>query len=432
MIETTNSSAVDECDVAVRLTIDSEGLLSSQDPAPVRSSCICCSEPCLAPCIKHRQVKELCVSPMFYLQCVSVFLVTVLVINLLCPQATVSPLYGHTLSLPSVPLFVAAVVLFIIFLYAGEVRAAGGLSSPKSVTARFAKRAVVFFLVYALILPVAYWSANISLYHDGDEVADGAGTEFTFTASSGTILKAYRKTFMSASADSLSEDSIVHYPVVLLGGTGVNMYGNIHRVKNFLSPTLNSIDDPIAFDVFTFSYRGYVPNDSFMPNERNIIDDSEALWNYARSLYPANVRPLLFAHSLGTGPTSALLEKLGGSDKGPACAGLAMPFSSMAQCISELGFYTPMIFLYLIDSWRSTSRIKNMHEDVPLAILSAAHDELIAPHHQTTIFENANANYKRLLYSPIADHNDLYSPIYRNLDTYLEFMDSCIARADVS
>ena len=70
--------------------------------------------------------------------------------------------------------------------------------------------------------------------------------------------------------------------------------------------------------------------------------------------------------------------------------------------------------------------------DVPLAILSAAHDELIAPHHQTTIFENANAKYKKLLYSPVADHNDLYTPIYRNLDTYLEFMDSCIARAEVS
>ncbi|GMH57580.1 hypothetical protein TrRE_jg3396 [Triparma retinervis] len=290
----------------------------------------------------------------------------------------------------------------------------------------------VFFLVYALTLPVAYWSANISLYHDGEEVADGVGTEFTFTASSGTTLKAYRKTYLSASAESSDDDSIVHYPVVYLGGTGVNMYGNIHRVKNFLYPTLTSIDAPIAFDVFTFSYRGFLPNDSFVPNERNIIDDSEALWNYAKSLYPEIVRPLLFAHSLGTGPASALLEKLGGSDEGPACTGLAMPYSSMAQCISELGYYTPMVFLYLIDSWRSTSRVKNMHPDVPLAILSAAHDELIAPHHQTTIFENANAKYKKLLYSPVADHNDLYTPIYRNLDTYLEFMDSCIARAEVS
>ena len=345
MIETTTTTASEE-GVQVRLTDDSEKMIPENTP----TSCRCCCEPCLTPCVKHRQVDEFCVSPMFYLQCVGVFLLIVVIMNLLCPQSTVSPLYGNTLSLPSVPLFAVSVILFICLLYVREVRSVGAISSTKRVTERFAKRMGVFFLVYALTLPVAYWSANISLYHDGEEVADGVGTEFTFTASSGTTLKAYRKTYLSASAESSDDDSIVHYPVVYLGGTGVNMYGNIHRVKDFLYPTLTSIDAPIAFDVFTFSYRGFLPNDSFVPNERNIIDDSEALWNYAKSLYPEIVRPLLFAHSLGTGPASALLEKLGGSDEGPACTGLAMPYSSMAQCISELGYYTPMVFLYLIDS----------------------------------------------------------------------------------
>ena len=47
----------------------------------------------------------------------------------------------------------------------------------------------------------------------------------------------------------------------------------------------------------------------------NIIGDSDALWKYVNDLYPSQ-RPLLFAHSLGTGPASALLEKYGGNDAG--------------------------------------------------------------------------------------------------------------------
>jgi len=208
------------------------------------------------------------------------------------------------------------------------------------------------------------------------------------------------------------------------------MYANIHRVSYFLDPTLTTTDDAIAFDVFTFSYRGYVPNDSHTPNERNIIDDSIALYDYVKSLYPAETRPLLFSHSLGTGPASALLEKFGDSDEsGPACAGLAMPYSSMSQCISELGFYTPLLFLYLIDSWNSLQRIKNMNPGVNLIILSAALDEFIAPHHQQIIFDNAGANDKKLFYSEEADHNDLYSPINLHLEAHLEFMESCRSRS---
>mmetsp|Transcript_21725 Transcript_21725/g.45266 ORF Transcript_21725/g.45266 Transcript_21725/m.45266 type:complete len:435 (+) Transcript_21725:36-1340(+) len=420
--------AVDE--EAVRLTIVTQGAHSGiENPS---SCCQCCITPCLSQCMGSPvRAAEWCVSPLFYAQCVGLFLFSVVVINFLCPQATFSPLYNHTGSLPSVPLFITFVLVFVVLLFCREVVGVAK-TDRRSASVRFAKKGAVFTLIYLLILPVAYWSANISLYHDGEETPDGVGTEFTFMASSNTELKAYLKTFFSSSASSVDADSVAHYPIVYLGGTGINMYGNIHRVKDFLYPTLSSVDEPIAFDVYTFSYRGYLPNNHHTPTERNIIDDSVALWNYAKSLYPENVKPLLFSHSLGTGPTSALLEKFGGSDSGPACAGLAMPYSSMSQCISELGFYTPLLFLYLVDSWRSQSRVKNMHPDVPLAILSAANDELIAPHHQTSIYNSANAKMKYLLYSSVADHNDLSTPIYQHLDTYLGFMESCLARTDVT
>ena len=181
------------------------------------------------------------------------------------------------------------------------------------------------------------------------------------------------------------------------------------------------------------SYRGFKPNTNYLPSEGNIIGDSSNLFNYVKGLYPGQ-RPLLFAHSLGTGPASALLSKFGTDDldvEGPACAGLAMPYSTMQQTINELGFYTPLILMPMIDSWDSNKHIKMMNENVPLVILSAGQDELIAPHHQREQYAAATSNMKKMLYSESAHHNDLKSPIALHLKEYFEFMDNCISRTSV-
>ena len=291
-----------------------------------------------------------------------------------------------------------------------------------------AKRCFALLVVYLFLSIPSFFVANESLYHDVEGGDDGFGTQFVFEGEGGVKLKGLKTSYQSLSSSDKSEDEITHIPVVMLGGTGINMYGNIYVVKNYLTDWLQRTDDAVAFDAYTFSYRSYVPNDKHMASESNIIGDSDALWKYVKDLYPSQ-RPLLFAHSLGTGPASALLEKYGKDDSGgPSCAGLGMPYSSMTQVIDELSFYTALILNWLLDSWKSEKRIQNMDPDMPLVVLSAGQDELIPPHHQKVIFGKAAATSKRLMYNVNADHNMLRSCITLHLNEYLDFMDSCIAR----
>ncbi|GMH49478.1 hypothetical protein TL16_g00525 [Triparma laevis f. inornata] len=277
------------------------------------------------------------------------------------------------------------------------------------------------------------------MYHDegGDDgfAADGFAADglFDFEGMDGVKLKGLKKTMFSSSSSGAAVSEITHYPVVYLGGTGINMYGNLHVASNFLVDWLAEAHEPVAFDYYTFSYRGFKPNTGYLPSEGNIIGDSSKLFDYVKGLYPGQ-RPLLFAHSLGTGPASALLSKFGKDDRdaeGPACACLAMPYSSMQQTINELGFYTPLILMPVIDSWDSNKHIQMMNENVPLVILSAGQDELIAPHHQREQYTAAASIMKKMLYSESTDHNDLRSPITLHLEDYFVFMENCISRISV-
>ncbi|GMH93321.1 hypothetical protein TrVE_jg10778 [Triparma verrucosa] len=390
----------------------------------------CCTRPCCTICSKSpersRQLNDWCFTPAWWFSFIGGYLLLCLVINLVCPAATISPFYDIGGDADAVALFLcvsSAVIVggSILFVRRREPerRQAGTV---------LAKRIAVLIAVYLVVCIPAYYSAKESLYHDVDGGDNGFATEFEFEGMDGVKLKGLTKVMYSSSSSGKDESEITHYPLVFLGGTGINMYGNVYAVRNFLYDWLAQVDEPVAFDYYTFSYRGFKPNTGHLPSEANIKGDSEHIFDYVKELYPGQ-RPLLFSHSLGTGPTTALLSKFGEDEEGgPACVGLAMPYSSMHQTINELGFYTPLILMPVIDGWNSNKRIRKMNENVPLVILSAGQDELIAPHHQKKQFEAAASNTKKLFYSEDADHNDLRTPITLNLLEHLKFMDSCIAR----
>jgi len=366
-----------------------------------------------------------CFSPCNYLVFILTYLLIISVVNLFCPPSHFSPLQGGEADATALWLCLAAILASIYAaLHVRRARARGEQGAVRNL----ARRCCVLLVVYFAFCLPSYFAANKSLYHDVESSDDGFGTNFVFTGADGVKLEGKHVSYYSSSSSGKSESEILHIPVVMLGGTGINMYGNIYVVKNYLTDWLSSTDEAVAFDAFTFSYRSYRPNEEHMATESNIIGDSDALWKYVRELYPSQ-RPLLFAHSLGTGPASALLEKYGGDDAGgPSCAGLGMPYSSMSQVIDELGFYTPLIINWLLDSWKSEKRIQSMNPDVPLAILSAGQDELIPPHHQRKVFSEASADWKRIMYDEDAGHNDLRPCIRLHLSEYLDFMESCVAR----
>ncbi|GMH72621.1 hypothetical protein TL16_g05967 [Triparma laevis f. inornata] len=344
----------------------------------------------------------------------------------LVAAATISPLYDIGGNADAVALFLCAMSAAIV----GGIVVFVGRREPdrKQAVRVLAKRSLVLVCMYLVVCLPAYYSAKESLYHDVDSDGSTFATEFEFEGMDGVKMKGLTSVMKSDSSSGKDESEITHYPVVFCGGTGINMYGNVYAVRNFLYDWLSQVEEPVAFDYYTFSYRGFKPNLGHLPSEDNIIGDSSKLFDYVKELYPGQ-RPLLFAHSLGTGPATALLEKFGDNEAvGPACAGLAMPYSTMHQTINELGFYTPLILMPVIDGWNSNKRIRNMGADVPLVILSAGMDELIAPHHQSKQWEAAAAKEKKLFYSADTDHNDLRTPITLHLAQHLEFMDSCIAQ----
>ena len=279
-------------------------------------------------------------------------------------------------------------------------------------------------LIYFLLVCLCFFSASGALYHDGDKPEFKTGTEFSFASDyDGSSLKGYRKTY------SWTDQPEHVIPVVMLGGTGVNMYTNVEVADIYLYPSYK-FNHSLSYEVFTFSYRGYFPNDigGLTPSEPNIISDSKSFYHFVQDLYPGK-HPLLLSHSLGTGPTTFLASTLKGGDE-PACVGLGMPLSNMRDVILEVGFYTPLAIIWVIDKWNSVDRITDMSETLPLEILSAGKDELIAPHHQNMVFDAAGSKEKRILFSEDADHNNLNAPIWGNINSHIEFMDLCLARVD--
>ena len=227
-------------------------------------------------------------------------------------------------------------------------------------------------------------------------------------------------------------------PVVFLGGNGGSMWSNARSGQDFIQRYLDK--DVKYFDVYSFSYRGYEPNEHLGVSEKKVVADSIDFVNWVMdkvrpshlvetnwdkkitapsshilppppnpTLQFPNRRPIIVSHSLGTGPASAVSEHFQDS---LSCIVFGMPFSTMTQTSQEVAYYTPMIYLYLVDRWNSVGRVKKMSPEVPVVILSAGKDELIAPHHQKSMFEAANSNDKLFSYVEEGRHMDIMDAIY--------------------
>jgi hypothetical protein len=363
-----------------------------------------------------------------------------MLLNLMCSQGTTSPFYGHTFNLWPVwfivPYGMSVLAFGYLIIYRRNVRTSPDEPAPHKVAAiKWAKKFIPFATLYFVVcLPIKF-IIGASIYHDGNSVDYGQGTVFTFTSSYDDTegLKGYNTQEYSNGANSDSED-LVTIPVVMLGGTGMTMFENVNIADTYLSAFLSYRDksEPLMFDIFTLSYRGFSPNvgPGLYATEGNVIGDAKTVYEMVLEKYPTQ-RPLLLSHSLGTGPTTAILDRFGESwDESPACCALGMPFSNMEIIVGELSYYTSTLFLWLVDDWDSQSRIMNSDPLMPLEILSAGKDELIAPHHQQTMRDNSPANDITYLYNPEADHNGISNVLWTDMDAHLRFLDLCMDRVD--
>ncbi len=376
----------------------------------------------------------------------ALYLVAVLLLNLLCQASVRSPFYSVAAGLETVAgilLAVAALLALTAWWFRAELRGAasaarrGGPGRPARPSRRSWACAACAVAAYLAVSLCVFFAAKVAVYPGLLELAwevrpEGLkGEEFVFaSAQDGASLHGYRAVF---SADSYgltaSRGARRVVPVLMLGGNGETGWSSVFAGERFVRLAYGA-DEDLAFDVFSFSYRGYAPNDRFSileTRESLMIEDSASLFAVVRARYPGQ-RVMVFAHSMGTGPTSALLARLSGAEL--ACVGLGMPYASLRQASLEVAWYAPTPWAWTIDSFRSEERVPAMDAEVPLLVLSGGRDELIAPHHQRTIFERAASRRKELFFAPDASHVAIWATISAHRDSYAAFFnDTCLARA---
>jgi len=192
---------------------------------------------------------------------------------------------------------------------------------------------------YLLLIPILYFIARVAIYpgqyvelpsftfYSQSELAQ-RGRAFTFRSSyDGTELQGYRTPANSPSSHAV--------PVVFLGGNGGNGWLNAFAAAQMLVAGVEGFH----FEVYSFSYRGYKPNQGAgAASEASIVPDSISFFEAVAAQYNGTRRPLLFAHSLGTGAAVAVAEYYGagqrdqqGRPQGPACVALVAPYTTMQQ-----------------------------------------------------------------------------------------------------
>lgn len=246
-------------------------------------------------------------------------------------------------------------------------------------------------------------------------------------------------------------------PVIFYTGNGQTMFTSPDHGYTFVRGGNHTTHRATVFAIYSFSWRGYYPNNQHVSSsEAANIADAIAFYAYVALLYPGQ-RPIVTSHSLGTGAAIAVAEHLtrqharndmegrsvdtraiggiGGNTRGgtplplPACVGLGMPYASISQVGLELAAYTSLPWLYDVPAWNSIARIRNVAPAVPLLVLSAGRDRMIAPHHQREVMNASRAAHKYLLFAPDAGHNSLQSPIDAHPAAFHEWQGLCRNRS---
>jgi len=362
-----------------------------------------------------------------------------LILNIFCKTSTESPFYSISPSFDTYGVF-----SFVIFVYLSALFFHSYRTTKSPIPVITWKKSLTFVVVYCLLMYPLHSIAQAAIYpgtivklgseSPPDDLAE-KGEEFTFTSRlDGTVMNAYHQihygensnTVVSRADASLvpaGEDII---PVVFLGGNGGTGWYNAKWGNDFIRRYLAT--NTAYFDVYSFSYRGYEPNDKHTIGEKNVIEDSISFINYVKDKFP-NRRPILVSHSLGTGPTSAMTKHF---QSDLSCVVFGMPFSTMTQTAQEVAYYSPMIYLYLVNRWNSAARVKEMSKDVPVVVLSGGLDELIPPHHQKAMFEAVNSDDKLFSYVEDAYHMDIMTTIDNIGSEYDDwFLRGCMARSNM-
>ena len=340
-----------------------------------------------------------------------------ILLNLLCYSNGAAGPFKHSRHANhwAVALLFLLVCIVLWGVHEKKRRGEGGEALPAAPILLY-RKCLVFLIVYLLFIVFVYFVSRVGVYpgkfYDlGGGHDDGSGVVFSFTSSyDGGALKGYRLRV----GDLTSSQPAL--PVIFYGGNGQYMYSNVYAGFTFLEGgELGGQRLNRTFDIYSFSYRGYTPNAGWTSEDANIAD-SISLYRHVVKSYPG-VRPMVFAHSLGTGAALAVAAFASQADDSLpllSCLGLGMPFSTMAQTTLEISYYADLLWLYAAPQWNSLARAAQVDENIPSAVLSAGQDELIAPHHQQKIYDALPSKVKRIFYLQNGNHNSIWKVLLKN------------------
>lgn len=213
----------------------------------------------------------------------------------------------------------------------------------------------------------------------------------------------------SAKYSVLSEEPAQILPspktVLYFVGVGRNMgdYNYLARVSAFRQ---------LGFSVLVFDYRGYGRSEGAFPNEAQLYEDAQTVWNYLRTVRQIPPEQIvLYGESLG----GAIALDL--AIQQPDAAGLILQssFTSMADAVRQKTL-TQLIPVGLILTERFESADKIGALRMPVLFLHGEADSVV-PHEMSERLYNAAPTPKQLFLIPHADHVSIYQP---GSDSYLK------------
>lgn len=140
---------------------------------------------------------------------------------------------------------------------------------------------------------------------------------------------------------------------------------------------------PRGYDVFIYDYRGYGKSGGMIKNERQLLDDAKAIYNYLLKKY-SEKQIILYGRSIGCGMAIFLAK-----EKNPAKLLLETPYSSLTQIAKHHYPILPTFLLkYKLNANKWISKVK-----IPIFIFHGTNDDVIPIRYSKELVEYIQQEY---------------------------------------
>jgi pimeloyl-ACP methyl ester carboxylesterase len=271
---------------------------------------------------------------------------------------------------------------------------------------------------YIVLCPLLFFAMHFLQYPgnwEGDFHIAGT-TQSDFVASSdGKHMRANR---VSVPVPPDSKQA----PVVFFGGNAQGMSGAAEDAI-WLLGNLYHREPSYQYQLFTTAYRGYAPNGGFV-SQGALTKDAEDFLDHALNSSHGSLdgRVILGGWSMGCGV--ALQLAAARPDK---IAGLILfsPWSSLrTESLHIWGPITALVYpwIWLSEPWDSLAAVSSLPPDMPVAVMSAGSDFVIANWQHRKVHDASVASRKWWLPTPGAQHPDLNLEVTQHLDELMQWM----------